>query len=204
MEVIAEAGDGEEAVSICHQTQPDLVLMDIRLPKKNGIEATQSILSKQPDIKIILLTTFDVQEYIFEGIRAGAIGYLLKDAETNELLEGIRSAMRGSAIYKSTTAGQALAQFITKKQTDTATPDELIYQKEIESLTEREIDVLQEMAYGRRNSEIAEILYISQGTVKHMSIEFCQNWGQRIVLKPLSLRFVKGLLNDSLSRDRVQ
>ncbi|GGE43604.1 putative transcriptional regulatory protein YxjL [Pullulanibacillus camelliae] len=165
MEIVMEAGDGEEAVEHSIEAKPDLILMDIRLPKQTGIEATREILKQCPDIRIILLTTFDVQEYVFEGIRAGAIGYLLKDAETDELLEGIRSAITGAAIYKSTTASQALAQFITAQQ---IAPDASVLpaQDEVEALTEREIDVLQLMAYGRRNSEIAEQLYISRGTVK--------------------------------------
>ncbi len=161
MIVVAEAGDGKEAVTICLREKPDIILMDIHLPTQTGIEATKDILAQIPSIKIILLTTFDVQDYVIDGIRAGAIGYLLKDLETEELLEGIRSAMKGSAIYKSSTASQALAQIVRSQ------PAGDVHQlDDIESLTDREIDVLQEMAYGHRNSEIASRLFISQGTVK--------------------------------------
>ena len=161
MIVVAEAGDGKEAVTICLREKPDIILMDIHLPTQTGIEATKDILAQVPSIKIILLTTFDVQDYVIDGIRAGAIGYLLKDLETEELLEGIRSAMKGSAIYKSSTASQALAQIVRSQ------PAGDVHQlDDIESLTDREIDVLQEMAYGHRNSEIASRLFISQGTVK--------------------------------------
>ena len=161
MTVVAEAGDGKEAVTICLREKPDIILMDIHLPTQTGIEATKDILAQVPSIKIILLTTFDVQDYVIDGIRAGAIGYLLKDLETEELLEGIRSAMKGSAIYKSSTASQALAQIVRSQ------PAGDVHQlDDIESLTDREIDVLQEMAYGHRNSEIASRLFISQGTVK--------------------------------------
>ncbi|MFP3636947.1 LuxR C-terminal-related transcriptional regulator, partial [Bacillus sp. SIMBA_033] len=107
-------------------------------------------------------TTFDVQDYVFDGIRAGAVGYLLKDTDTKELLDGIRWVNQGQAIYRTAMASKALAQAISEdrnnEQNDTK-PSDLP-----EPLTERETDVLQQMAYGRRNSEIADILHISQGT----------------------------------------
>lgn len=165
MEVIGEADDGKKAIEITLTAAPDVVLMDIQMSNGTGIEATRKILQKMPQIKVILLTTFDVQEYVFEGIRAGAVGYLLKDAETNELLEGIRLAYSGAAIYRTTTASKALAQALTP--IEEMEPENIGENTRfLEPLTEREIDVLQQMAFGRRNSEIAKILYVSEGTVK--------------------------------------
>jgi DNA-binding NarL/FixJ family response regulator len=164
MEVVGEAFDGETAVKITVSSRPDVVLMDIQMPNQTGIEATRSILSSMPSVKVVLLTTFDVQEYVIDGIRAGAVGYLLKDTDTKELLDGIRWVHQGQAIYRSTTASKALAEAITNDcgiEYDTGKRLDLP-----EPLTEREVDVLQQIAYGRRNSEIADILHISHGTVK--------------------------------------
>lgn len=164
MEVVGEAGDGDVAVSEAERLSPDLVLMDIQMPGRSGIEATRAIAASRPATKVMLLTTFDVQEYVADGIRAGAIGYLLKDADTKTLLEGIRSAHRGAAIYQSTTAAKALAEALRGQQSA-----HIPSAKEAgprEPLTDKEREVLQLMAYGIRNSEIADKLYISEGTVK--------------------------------------
>ncbi|MDB5084242.1 MAG: response regulator transcription factor [Bacilli bacterium] len=162
MEVVGEAADGEQAVQVTLSTAPDVVLMDIQMPNCTGIEATRAILSTQSMTKVILLTTFDVQEFVLDGIRAGAVGYLLKDTDTGELLDAIRWAHQGQAIYRTTTAGKALAQAISSEAGDLShQPPDLA-----EPLTERETAVLQQMAYGRRNSEIAALLYVSEGTIK--------------------------------------
>lgn len=165
MEVVGEANDGDEAISAVERTRPDLVLMDIQMPKRTGIEATRAIAQAYPEAKVMLLTTFDVQAYVADGIRAGAVGYLLKDADTKTLLEGIRAAHRGAAIFQSTTAARAMAEAMKQEPL----PDSLPAGEEaaeFEPLTDKELEVLQLMAYGRRNVEIAESLYISEGTVK--------------------------------------
>ncbi|CAG7657004.1 Oxygen regulatory protein NreC [Paenibacillus allorhizosphaerae] len=100
MMLAGEASDGKEAVELAVQHTPDVILMDIQMPRLSGIEAAQEILLQLPDTKIVILTTFDDQEYIYQGIRAGAVGYLLKDAEVEDMLEAIRSAYRGEAVYK--------------------------------------------------------------------------------------------------------
>lgn len=175
MQVVGEAGDGESAVQICLRLQPDLVLMDIRMPGMDGIEATRSILAALPETKIVLLTTFDIREYVYDGIRAGAVGYILKDAPTQELLEAIRSAYQGGVIYRSAASSQALAQAI-QDGGRIATADEQT-QALLESLTERELEVLQHMAYGRRNGEIAGLLSVSEGTVKTHVHRILQKFG---------------------------
>ncbi|WDL98406.1 response regulator [Alicyclobacillus sp. ALC3] len=162
MTVVAEAEDGNQVVQAALQTLPDIILMDVQMPGKSGIEATQSIVEQLPDAKVVLLTTFDVTEYVFDGIRAGAVGYLLKDTDGQDLLAQIRLAYRGSAIYHSVNAAEALAKVVS-----TPEGQELDAGFSLDDpLTERETQVLQLMAYGRKNSEIASALYLTDGTVK--------------------------------------
>lgn len=164
MEVIGEASNGEEVLEVTLQSTPDIVLMDVQMPKTTGIEATRNIIQSLPNTKIILLTTFDIQEYVFDGIRAGAAGYLLKDTETQMLLNGIRSIYSGATLYNSTTAKQALEEIVSpiaNIETEQSHRSSLI-----ETLTDREIQILQLMAYGKKNKEIANVSCISEGTVK--------------------------------------
>lgn len=164
MEVIGEAIDGEVALNISLQQKPDIVLMDVQMPQKTGIQATQEILRYLPDTKIILLTTFDIQEYVFDGIRAGAAGYLLKDTPAQALVEGIRSIYHGATLYNSTKAKSVIEKLLNSSaHMEMKQPTESSI---TEPLTEREIEILQLMAYGRKNREIANVLCISEGTVK--------------------------------------
>lgn len=162
MAVVGEAANGDEVIRLTLSIEADVVLMDIRMPGQNGIEATRAILKAQPAMKIILLTTFDIQEYVYDGIRAGAVGYLLKDAETKMLLDGIRAAYQGAVIYRSNSSGNVLSDIIGHRKEIAPVSEPPL----LEPLTERELDVLQQMALGHRNSEIASLLSISEGTVK--------------------------------------
>jgi DNA-binding NarL/FixJ family response regulator len=175
MTVVGEAADGEEALRTTVQMTPDLVLMDIRMPKRNGIEATRAILQALPETRVILLTTFDIQEYVFDGIRAGAVGYVLKDAETKVLLEGIRAAYQGAVIYRSATSGKALAQAMDVGKE--MAPRYNQAHGMLEPLTEREQEVLQQMAFGHRNAEIASLLCVSEGTIKTHVHRILQKFG---------------------------
>jgi len=176
MRVVGEAEDGEAAIQAALQTGPNLILMDIRMPGRNGIEATRAILAARPETKVVLLTTFDIREYVYDGIRAGAVGYILKDAPTQELLEGIRSAHRGAVIYRSAVSGQALAQAM-RDGTDYAPPEDGQTSPLLEPITERELEVLQHMAYGRQNAEIASLLSVSESTVKTHVHRILQKFG---------------------------
>lgn len=129
-------------------------------------------MKKQPETKIVILTTFDDQEYIYQGIRAGAVGYLLKDSEVEEMLGAVRSAFRGEAIYKTGQAAGALSRVASSRFTIPGSG-----QKTLEPLTEREQEILQEMAYGLRNDQIAQKLVITEGTVKSHVHRILQKFG---------------------------
>ncbi|MGE5700903.1 MAG: response regulator [Clostridia bacterium] len=164
MEVVGEAANGAEAIDIVTRLQPDVVLMDVQMPVCSGIEATREIVKNLPDTKVLILTTFDIQDYVVEGIRAGAVGYMLKDADSQEMLELIRRAYQGEALFRTETAAKALAEIISENSP--ALPDETAGFVLLDELTEREQDVLQQLTYGYRNEQIAQNLYISEGTVK--------------------------------------
>jgi len=156
------------------ERHPDVILMDIQMPRMSGIEAAQIIMKRLPETKIVILTTFDDQEYIYQGIRAGAVGYLLKDAEVEDMLAAVRSAFRGEAVYKTGLAAQALSRVAgSGLAIPGADPDSIL----LEPLTDREREILQEMAYGLRNDQIARKLVISEGTVKSHVHRILQKFG---------------------------
>lgn len=176
MMLVGEASDGQEAVELAEGRRPHVVLMDIRMPRMTGIEATQAIMARLPETKVVILTTFDDQEYLYQGIRAGAIGYLLKDAAVEEMLEAVRAAFRGEAVYKTGLAAHALSRVVATGGLPAAcgAGDRQLL---LEPLTEREQDILQEMAYGLRNDQIARKLIISEGTVKSHVHRILQKFG---------------------------
>lgn len=164
MEVIGEASDGDEAIKLVGSLTPDVVLMDVQMPNKSGIDATREIMLLHPGVKVLILTTFDNHNYVVDGIRAGAVGYMLKDADSQEMLDLIRRAYQGEALFHTVTAAKALAEALQMQQTVpevTNNPPVLL-----DDLTDRELDVLQQIAYGFRNDQIAQNLFISEGTVK--------------------------------------
>lgn len=146
--VVGEAGNGEEAVELCHQLRPDVVLMDLSMPKVEGVEAIKRIRTEVPSTAIIVLTTFDHDEDIYAGLRAGAKAYLLKDAQPEELFRCIRAVHAGEAYLQSKVAAK-LAQRVQE-----------------EPLTEREVQILRLLAGGKSNRAIGHALYISESTVK--------------------------------------
>jgi DNA-binding NarL/FixJ family response regulator len=158
-QVIGAAQDGAEALELAAQKQPDLILMDLKMPIMNGIEATREIRAKFPHIKILVLTTYDDDEWVFDAIRAGASGYLLKDTPRQKIVEAIRGTMEGKSFVDPAVAGKLLNQ-VASKQTQ---PTSILAEK----LTERELDVLRLIAKGINNSEIANQLHLSEGTVRN-------------------------------------
>ncbi len=158
-QIVGLAQDGAEAVELAGQKQPDLILMDLKMPIMNGIEATREIRSKYPQIKILVLTTYDDDEWVFDAIRAGASGYLLKDTSRQKIVEAIRGTLDGKAYVDPAVAGKLLNQVVSKQ----TQPASLLTDK----LTERELDVLRLIARGITNSEIAVQLHLSEGTVRN-------------------------------------
>ncbi|MFW5713127.1 MAG: response regulator [Brevefilum sp.] len=157
LELVAQADSGEKALALCHQNQPDVVLMDLVMPKMNGAEATEALLNVCPETKVIALTSFKEQELVEGALKAGAIGYLLKDVDADELADAIRQAFAGKPTL-APEAAQVLIQASRKP-----------YKPGID-LTEREREVLGLLVNGLTNPEIAERLYVSKSTVKfHVS-----------------------------------
>ncbi|MED4957836.1 response regulator transcription factor [Paenibacillus macerans] len=174
MKLIGEACNGEEAVKLALDFRPDVILMDVQMPFMNGIEATREIMRRLPAVKIVILTTFDDQEYVLQGIRAAAVGYLLKDAEMEDMLAAVRSAFRGEAVYRTKLASGALLEAVSAAAPPAIDPQKATL---LDALTERELEILQEMAYGLRNDQIAEKLFITEGTVKSHVHRILQKFG---------------------------
>lgn len=203
MEVVGEASNGEEAVALAQDTEPDVVLMDVQMPKKSGIEATQEILRTNPSVKVLILTTFDTHEYVVEGIRAGAVGYMLKDSDSQEMLDLIRRAHQGEALFFTATAALALAEALqtapekphTDSCSDADTDTELPPLVMLDDLTERELDVLEQLSHGKRNDQIAQQLLISEGTVKTHIHRILQKMGvedrTQAIAKAIRYKMVK-------------
>ena len=158
-QVVGSAQDGFEAVELAAKKQPDLILMDLKMPGMNGIEATREIRKKYPDMKILVLTTYDDDEWVFDAIRAGASGYLLKDTPRQKIVEAIRGTMDGKSFVDQAVAGKLLNQ-VASNQTQ---PASILKDK----LTERELDVLRLLAKGMTNTDIAGTLHLSEGTVRN-------------------------------------
>lgn len=165
IEVAGEAGDGHEALALIEKTHPQVILMDVRMPGMDGVAATREISARHPEIGIIILTTFDDEAYIFEGLRAGARGYLLKDISSEEMAAAVRVVAQGGALIQPSITRKVLSEFArlsgppTRPETSAAALPE--------PLTEREIEVLHCIAQGLSNREIADRLVITEGTVKN-------------------------------------
>jgi len=161
-DVVGEAADGEEALRRAAKLRPSVVLMDLRMPVLDGVAATRRLHVAQPDCRVIALTTFDDDEYVFDALRAGAVGYLLKDASSEKLFEAIRAAARGASFLQPSIAAKVVAEFARLADQSPQRRQPLI-----EALSDRELEVLRLVATGATNKEIGAALFIAGGTVKN-------------------------------------
>ena len=163
IQVVGQACNGREAVEVAAQARPDVVLMDVRMPVLDGVRATRLLMETQPECRVIVLTTFDDDEYIFDALRTGAAGYLLKDVDSARLVEAIRATARGESILEPSVAAKVIAEFTRVSSMVPAAQMEQL----IEPLSERELEILALIARGASNKEIAGQLFIAEGTVKN-------------------------------------
>ena len=168
-EIVGEAGNGEQAIKQARTLQPAVVLMDLQMPVLDGVAATRCLKTEQPDCRVIVLTTFDDDENVFDGLRAGAVGYLLKDAPSEKLCEAIRLAARGESFLQPSVAAKVVAEFarLTNPAGKTAAPSQLHNEPLIEPLSDREREILSLISAGASNREIANTLFLAEGTVKN-------------------------------------
>ncbi|MEU5499383.1 response regulator transcription factor [Streptomyces griseofuscus] len=190
MEVVAEAGDGVEAIKALRSTKVDVVLMDVRMPKLDGVEATRRICEQPDPPKVLILTTFDLDEYAFSGLKAGASGFMLKDVPPGELLAAIRAVHSGDAVVAPSTTRRLLDRFAPMLPSGSRDPKH----KELERLTEREREVMVLVAQGLSNGEIAARLVLSEATVKTHVGRILTKLGLRDRVQVVVLAYETGLV----------
>ncbi|MFY4721190.1 response regulator [Streptomyces sp. LaBMicrA B280] len=190
MEVVAEAGDGVEALEALRSTKVDVVLMDVRMPKLDGVEATRRICEQPDPPKVLILTTFDLDEYAFSGLKAGASGFMLKDVPPGELLAAIRAVHSGDAVVAPSTTRRLLDRFAPMLPSGGRDPKH----KELERLTEREREVMVLVAQGLSNGEIAARLVLSEATVKTHVGRILTKLGLRDRVQVVVLAYETGLV----------
>lgn len=188
--VVGEAGDGREAVQLAERTHPDVVVMDIRMPGMDGIEATKRIMAQpgHDELRVLVLTTFDVDEYVYEALSVGASGFLLKDATADELVSAVRVVARGDSLLAPQVTGRLIREFTKQRRSRPQAPAEL------STLTARETEVLMLMAAGLSNGEIAKRLVVSEHTVKTHVARVFTKLGLRDRAQAVMLAYESGLV----------
>ena len=187
MSVVGEAGDGLAAVELALATKPDVVLMDIRMPRLDGIEATKWLLAQLPDARVLVLTTFDLDEYVYAAVQAGASGFLLKDVSPDDLVHAVQVVARGEAMLAPTLTRRLLERFASQPLPGVLAP-------EVSSLTERELAVLRLVARGLSNADIASNLFLSAATVKTYVSRLLAKLGLRDRVQLAVLAYESGLV----------
>jgi DNA-binding NarL/FixJ family response regulator len=189
LEVVAEAADGEQAVAACRRFAPDIVLMDIRMPVLDGLEATRRVLAEDGAPRVIILTTFGVDEYVYEALRIGASAFLLKNSSPEQLVHAVQVVARGEALLDPGVTRKVIERFAAGAATATPAPDGLL-----DALTAREREILVLMAGGLSNAEIAERLVIATGTVKTHVASVLAKLGVRDRTQAVVLAYERGVV----------
>jgi DNA-binding NarL/FixJ family response regulator len=161
IEVVGLASHGEQALTLVAETQPDVVLMDLKMPVMNGVQTTRQLRSTHPEVRVLVLTTYAGDEWVFDAIRAGASGYLLKDTRRDTLIDAIKGTTEGRSFLDPAIAGKVM------QQAASGPPAPAQAETQVEALTERELDVLRLLVQGHNNPEIARRLYLAPGTVRN-------------------------------------
>ena len=188
IDVVAEAGDGEEAVARAVETKPDLVLMDIRMPKLDGIEATRQLLAQLDATRVLILTTFDLDEYVVDAFRAGASGFLLKTAPPHQLVAAVRTIHDGDALLAPASTRRLIEQFAQPRNSATV----------LEELTAREQDVICLLARGLTNAEIADQLVVEPSTVKSHVASLLTKLGLRDRVQAVVYAYENGVVRPGI------
>jgi DNA-binding NarL/FixJ family response regulator len=189
LEVVGEAVDGREALQQARALSPDLVLMDVRMPELDGLETTRRLLDRVPSPKVLVLTTFDLDDYVYEAIRAGASGFLLKSAPPQQLIAGIHTVMAGDALLAPEITRRLLDRFAARPPYPTGIPPDFA------DLSRRELEVLRLIADGRSNAEIAAELFLSEATVKTHVTHILTKLRLRDRVQAVALAYRTGLMD---------
>ena len=197
LEVVGEAGDGREAVEAVRRLRPDLVVMDVRMPVMDGLEATRRIVAEPDPPHVLVLTTFDLDEYVYEALRAGASGFLLKGAPTDQVVEAVRVVASGDALIAPSVTRRLIDEFARRPRPDAPPAPEL------EELTEREREVLDLLARGFSNPEIAAELVVTAATVKTHVAHILSKLGVRDRVQAVILLYEAGLIVRGTSGPRL-
>jgi DNA-binding NarL/FixJ family response regulator len=187
LEVVGEAADGAEAVELARSTDPDVVLMDVRMPRMDGIEATRRLGALAQPPRVLILTTFDVDEYVYEAMRAGAAGFLLKDTAPARLADGVRTVAAGEALLAPTVTRRLIEHYVRR-------PAPAEQGERFADLTARELDILRHVARGLSNREIAGLLFLSEATVKTHVTRILGKLGLRGRVQAVVLAYESGLV----------
>jgi DNA-binding NarL/FixJ family response regulator len=193
LEVVGEAADGLEAVAAAQRLRPDIVLMDVRMPGLDGIEATRRLINSDCTAKVLMLTTFDMDEYVYESLRAGASGFLLKDVPPEQLVAGIRAVVSGEALLAPSVTRRMIEEFVRRPPSTAARPAP----RELERLTAREREVLVLMAHGLSNAELAREFVVSEATVKTHVAHVLAKLGLRDRVQAVVFAYESGVIRPS-------
>jgi DNA-binding NarL/FixJ family response regulator len=196
IEVVGEAGDGREALALAAELAPDVVLMDIRMPELDGLEATRRLVSGLRSPRVVMLSTFGEDEYVYEAMKAGASGFLLKEIRPEQLAEAVRVAAAGDALLAPASTRRLIEEFVRRRPPGAGTPEAL------SELTERELEVLKLVARGLSNSEIADGLFVSEATVKTHVTHILGKLDLRDRVQAVVLAYESGLVQPGDAAER--